>query len=415
MLKRHTLILIATLISLGAASANVRTGIEVLSSNGFAELQGKRVGLVTNATGVDSKLRSTIDILHKAKGVTLVALFAPEHGVRGDVAAGEKVTDTKDHSTGVTVHSLYGSSRKPKPEMLKDLDVIVFDIQDIGSRSYTFISTMGLVMEAAAENSKEMMILDRPNPLGGLRIEGSEAKAPFISFVSQFPIPYIHGMSVGELAKLLNNNGMLRGGIKCKLTVIPMQGWQRNMSWNETGLPWVPTSPHIPQSQSALFYPITGTIGELGGINIGVGYTMPFECMATEWIKDADKLASQLNALGLKGVSFRPIHYKPFYGSASGTQLHGVQIYLEQPTAPEPNATPITLIPFYVLQELATLYPDRRPIESSTNNAMFDKVMGTDAVRKRFVSGGYCVAAIEGIWKPSAEFLAARKAALIYQ
>lgn len=411
---RKTLILIAAICcTIQLTSARVLTGIEVLREGGFSELQGKRIGLVTNPTGVDAELRSTIDILSKAPGVTLAALFAPEHGVRGDIAAGAAVSDTKDRATGVTVHSLYGSSRKPKAETLKGLDAIVFDIQDIGSRSYTFISTMGLVMEAAAENGIEVVILDRPNPLGGLRIEGCEARAPFISFVSQFPIPYIHGMSVGELAQLLNTEGRLRGAVRCKLTVVPMRGWKRSMSWEQTGLPWVPTSPHIPQSRSALFYPITGTIGEIGGINIGVGYTMPFECMATEWITNADLLASRLNSLGLSGIRFRPTHYKALYGSASGKQLHGVQIYLDQPTTP--TSTPITLIPFYVLQELAKLYPDKRPIEASTNHAMFDKVMGTDAIRKSFVAGGYQVSSIEKLWQPSPDFIAARQKALLYQ
>ncbi len=200
-------------------------------------LQGKRVGLITNPTGVDSQLKSTVDILNEAPGVKLVALYGPEHGVRGDIYAGDHVETVTDAQTGLPIFSLYGKTRKATPEMLKDIDVLVYDIQDIGCRSYTYISTMGLAMEAAAENNIEFVVLDRPNPVSGLKIEGNLAEDKFISFVSQFKIPYLYGLTCGELAKMLNNEKML--GAQCKLTVVPMKGWKRSMTFDQTGLPWV--------------------------------------------------------------------------------------------------------------------------------------------------------------------------------
>jgi uncharacterized protein YbbC (DUF1343 family) len=265
--------------------SKVKTGIEVLRDRNFDILQSKRVGLVTNPTGVDSKLKSTIDILFEAKEVNLTALYGPEHGVRGNYTAGEQVDYYIDDATQLPVYSLYGRTRKPNSDMLKDVDVLVFDIQDIGSRSYTYISTMGLLMEAAAENNKEVVILDRPNPLGGDRIEGNIVEDGYYSFVSQFAIPYVHGLTVGELAMLLNEEGLLENKAKCKLKVVPMEGWTREMYFEQTGLPWILTSPHIPHRYSPFYYAISGIIGELRGIvSIGVGYTLPFQTFATEWI-----------------------------------------------------------------------------------------------------------------------------------
>ncbi|MDE6321722.1 MAG: DUF1343 domain-containing protein, partial [Muribaculaceae bacterium] len=220
-------------------SAQVKPGIEVLRDNGFAQLQGKRVGLITNPTGVDNNLKSTIDILHEAPGVTLTALYSPEHGVRGDVHAGDAVETYVDPATGVTVYSIFGKATKPTPEMLKDIDVLVYDIQDIGCRSYTFISTMGEAMEACAENGKDFVVLDRPNPVGGNKVEGCLVEDGYTSFVSRFPIPYLYGMTPGELAQMLNEEGMLKDGEKVNLTVIPMEGWTRDMSFAQTGMPWI--------------------------------------------------------------------------------------------------------------------------------------------------------------------------------
>ncbi|MDO9613065.1 MAG: DUF1343 domain-containing protein, partial [Bacteroidota bacterium] len=295
MKTKNLLITLFSFLILNAfAASKVKTGIEVLRESNFKILQGKRVGLITNPTGVDSQLKSTVDILNEAPGVKLVALYGPEHGVRGDVYAGDKVETTIDKQTGIPVYSLYGKTRKANSEMLKGVDVLVYDIQDIGCRSYTYISTMGLAMEAAAENNIEMVVLDRPNPVGGLKVEGNLAEDKFISFVSQFKIPYLYGLTCGELAKLLNGEKML--GTQCKLTVVSMKGWKRKMTFDQTGLPWVLTSPHVPHATSSFYYAASGILGEFSFMSIGVGYTLPFQLFAKDSI-DASALAKRLNDL----------------------------------------------------------------------------------------------------------------------
>lgn len=372
--------------------AQVKTGVEMLREGGFECLRGKRVGLVTNPTGVDSNLKSTVDILFEAEEVNLVALYGPEHGVRGDVLAGEKVSDQVDAKTGLPVHSLYGKTRKPTAEMLKGIDVIVYDIQDIGCRSYTFISTMGKVMEAAAENNIEVVVLDRPNPLGGLKVEGSGVSEGYFSFVSQFDIPYIYGLTCGELALYLNEE------IKCKLTVVPMECWERNMLWADTELPWVPTSPHIPSPEAAICYPATGIIGEMGFINIGVGYTLPFQLMAAPWA-NAVALADTLNAKELPGVAFRPIVFKPLFGAMQGVSVQGVQIHITDFA----NAR-ISEIQFHVIDVMSKLYPEHKLFSEETKkrNNMFDKVCGTDFIRTEF-SKNYNASDILPYWRAGEE------------
>ncbi len=373
-------------VNAGEARTKVRPGIEVLESRGFEGLKGKRVGLVTNPSGVDRNLRSTIDILHDAKDVELVALFGPEHGVRGDAYAGDKVSDDVDPVTGVKVFSIYGKYREPSQEMLDGIDVMVYDIQDVGTRSYTFISTLGLVMRACAKKGIEVMVLDRPNPLGGLKVEGCCVEPGYYSFVSEFEIPYIYGLTVGELAIMINEEGLNRGekgyepALKCKLSVIPMDGWRRKMSYVETGLPWVLPSPNIPYPQSAVNYPSSGITGEFNNyLNIGIGYTLPFETFAAEWI-DAEALKKELDSYHLPGIAFRIIHYKPIAGSSKGKLLHGVQFYYT-----DYEAADITLTQFYVMQAVNCLYPEHNPFEMSKDRiGMFDKVCGTDYVRRNF-------------------------------
>lgn len=370
------------------AYSQVKTGVEVLRQGEFECLKGKRVGLITNPTGVDSNLKSTVDILFEADEVNLVALYGPEHGVRGDIPAGEKVENQVDAKTGLKVHSLYGKTRKPTPEMLKDVDVLVYDIQDIGCRSYTFISTMGLVMEAAVENSIEVVVLDRPNPLGGIKVEGSGVSSGFFSFVSQFDIPYIYGLTCGELALYLNEE------IKCKLTVVPMECWERNMLWADTQLPWVPTSPHIPSPEAAICYPATGIVGEMGFLNIGVGYTLPFQLMAAPWA-NAVALADTLNAKELPGVAFRPIVFKPLFGAMQGVSVQGVQIHITDFA----NAR-ISEIQFHVIDVMSKLYPEHKLFSEETKkrNNMFDKVCGTDYIRTEF-SKNYNASDILPYWR----------------
>jgi uncharacterized protein YbbC (DUF1343 family) len=361
-----------------AAAQNIRTGLEALKSQNFKVLEGKRVGLITNPTGFDNNLKSTVDVLFEAKNVQLVALFGPEHGVRGDVHAGDKVDNMNDPKTGLPVYSLYGKTRKATPEMLKDIDVLVYDIQDIGSRSFTYISTMGLAMEAAAENNIEFVVLDRPNPLGGEKIEGNLAEEGFISFVSQFKIPYIYGLTCGELAVMLNEENML--GKKCKLTIVKMEGWKRDMTFEQTALQWVPSSPHIPQPISAIAYPISGILGELGYMSIGVGYTIPFQMFAAEWI-EAEKLSERMNSYNLPGLIFRPMHVKPFYSVGVGKNLQGVQVHVM-----DYKKAALSDVQFWVMQAVAELWPDKAVFANASEGRfrMFDQVSGSDQIRIRF-------------------------------
>ena len=361
-----------------AQKIRIQTGIEVLKNSNFKLLEGKRVGLITNPTGVDNQLKSTIDILHEAPNVNLVALFGPEHGVRGDVHAGDHVDNSSDPTTGLPVGSLYGKTRKATPDMLKGIDVLVYDIQDIGCRSFTYISTMGLAMEAAAENNIEFVVLDRPNPLGGLKVEGNLAEDGYISFVSQFKIPYLYGLTCGELAQMLNEENMLAK--QCKLTVVKMKGWKRKMDYTQTGLQWIPSSPHIPHAHSAFFYPVSGIVGELGYLSIGVGYTIPFQMFAADWIK-AEEFASTLNKLNLPGVHFRPMHLKPFYSVGVGTQMQGVQVHLT-----DYQKANLSEIQFYVMQVIAQLYPDKAVFANANEKRfdMFDKVSGSNQIRLLF-------------------------------
>ena len=368
------------------SAPEVKTGIEVLRDNGFKELQGKRVGLVTNPTGVDRNLVSTVDILANAEGVELVALYGPEHGVRGNVHAGGHVDSSVDPATGLPVYSLYGATRKPTKEMLDSIDVIVYDIQDNGCRSFTYISTLGLLMEAAAEYDKELMVLDRPNPLGGNKVEGCYVEPGYFSFVSQFRIPYLYGLTVGELATLLNEEGLVVGEkgdkepFKCRLTVIPMEGWSRDMLYADTKLPWVLPSPHVPQPESAIYYPASGILGELGYMSIGVGYTLPFQLCFFLWI-DAEKLAAALNGRGIEGVRFRPLYIQPFYSAHAGENLGGVQMYVT-----DFDKVELSAIQFQVLEAVAELYPEKKVFDNANEGRyrMFDQVCGTNYIRETF-------------------------------
>ncbi|MDE5845210.1 MAG: DUF1343 domain-containing protein [Muribaculaceae bacterium] len=416
-MKKYILSAAVALMTLAACSNNsqtttttsnepkVKPGIEVLRDNGFAQLQGKRVGLITNPSGVDNDLKSTIDILHEAPGVTLTALYSPEHGVRGDVHAGDHVDNAVDPATGVPVYSIYGKTQKPTPEMLEDVDVLIYDIQDNGCRSFTFISTMGLAMDVCAELGKEFMVLDRPNPVGGNKVEGNIVEDSCYSFVSQFPIPYLYGLTPGELAQYLNEEGLLQGGKKVDLSVIPMEGWTRDMDFRETGMPWVLPSPHIPNPEASLYYPMTGILGELYCMSIGVGYTLPFKLVCADWI-DAEKFSKAMNDLNLPGVKFRPIHIKPFYSVGKGENLAGVEIYVT-----DKETAPLSLTNFYIMQELAKLYPDKLAFEigDKTRYNMFDKVVGSKEIRKRFCEN-YNVDDIKDYWNKDVDSFKEQKA-----
>ncbi|MBQ8048178.1 MAG: DUF1343 domain-containing protein [Bacteroidales bacterium] len=403
---RKLLVLAVSLLVSSVAFASgpvVKTGIEVLRDRGFEGLTGKRVGLVTNPSGVDHLLNSTVDILFNAPGVELVALYGPEHGVRGDLYAGDHVKDSRDEATGLPVYSIYGATRKPTKEMLQGIDIMVYDIQDVGVRSYTFISTLGLVMEACGEMGIEVMVLDRPNPLGGNKIEGCYVEPGFYSFVSQYRIPYVYGLTVGELAVMINEEGMNRGQkgdqapSRCELTVVPMEGWTRDMVYEDTGLPWVLPSPNIPFKDTPMYYAAAGICGELYGfMNIGIGYTLPFQVFGALWL-NPERLKEKLESYGLPGVSFRTIWYKPFSGSQKGQLVKGLQYFFTD----YENAR-LTDTQFHVMQAVAELYPDKKAFEIISGYGLFDKVCGTDYVRKEFQKR-YNVSDILEYWRKDEE------------
>ncbi|HEX8311750.1 MAG TPA: DUF1343 domain-containing protein [Chthoniobacteraceae bacterium] len=305
-------VILLLLLAMTLRAAPVELGIDRLQQMNFVQLAGKRVGLVTNQTGVNSAGVKTRVILSKARNVNLVALFTPEHGLDGTELAGKYVSSRKDRVTGVIAHSLYGPTRKPTPAMLRGIDVLVYDMQDIGCRSYTYVSTMGKCMQAAAEAGIEFMVLDRPNPLGGMRVEGPPVEPRWISFVGQFPVPYVHGLTVGELAKMSNAKQWM--GPPCRLTVIEMRGWERRMTWRSTGLRWVQTSPNIPRADSPAYYVVTGLVGSLGGIEAGVGGPTPFEVIAFRGA-DAASFTGSLERLGFDGISYEPYASGPWQGA----------------------------------------------------------------------------------------------------
>jgi uncharacterized protein YbbC (DUF1343 family) len=393
-----------------AGEPRVKLGNEVLAESHFKQLVGKRVGLITNPSGVNSRLESTIEVLRAAPGVKLVALFGPEHGIYGDVPAGDKIASRTDERTGLPVHSLYDKTRKPTPEMLKGLDVLVYDLQDTGCRSYTFVSTMGVAMEACGAAGVEFMVLDRPNPLGGLRVEGPLVEQEKLrSFVSRWDVPYVYGMTCGELARMINARGWITN--RCNLTVVPMRGWKRTMVWRDTGLPWVPASPHVPHGESPLYQVATGMLGEIGGVNIGIGYTLPFQCVAAPNV-NPQQLAEVLNGYRLPGVQFQPVTFKPYYASYKDQIVGGVQVYFTDPA----NA-PLTAINYYAMEALKTV-ADRdlfaEAMKEKKKFDMFDKVNGTDAMR-RALQEGKTAAEIVASWRAGeAKFRADRQQFLLY-
>jgi len=398
--------LLASVIAMTVASP-VKTGLEVLRDHGFRELVGKRVGLVTNPTGIDHQYQANIDVLRKG-GVNLVALYGPEHGVRGAAGAGQAVDDSVDPDTGIPEFSLYGKNRRPSKAMLKGVDVLVFDIQDIGSRSYTYIWTMGGCMQSAAEAGIPFMVLDRPNPLGGDRVEGNLVKPGYFSGVSPYAIPYVHGLTVGELAQYLNGEGLVPGGKKCDLQVVKMDGWTRNAMWFDTGLPWVSTSPHVPKPETAFFYAATGIVGELEGISIGVGMPTPFELAGAPGVS-ASKLAAELNGRNMPGVTFRPCTFVPYYALFKGISCGGVQIHIT-----DYRTAPLTRLNFELMDAARKVQP-KIDFFPGGDPKLFDKVCGTDTVRKAFMAGK----SVGEIWQDwdaeSAMFRQARAPYLLYK
>tara|TARA_Y100001934_G_scaffold99902_1_gene122998 strand:- start:841 stop:2127 length:1287 start_codon:yes stop_codon:yes gene_type:complete len=363
-------------------SRNIDTlfvGLDVLEENDFLELQGKKIGLITNHTGVNNSLVQNINLVLNSKNIELKAIFTPEHGLFGSRKAGEKIILNDERRMGIPVYSLYGETKKPKDIMLKNLDAIVFDIQDIGIRSYTYISTMGLAMEAAAENGIEFIVLDRPNPLGLRKVEGNLLDRNFTSFIGKYPIPYVYGLTCGELAIMINEQGWLESK-KCNLRVIKMKNYNRLKTYEELDQEWIPTSPHVPHFNTPAYMVATGILGELGVFSNGVGYTIPFRTIAAPWI-DSELVAKKMNMLGLLGLKFKSIKYSPFYSLYKGESIEGIQIFIT-----DLNKANLILVQFYFLQIHQELYPDKNPfvLASKKNIQMFDKAIGNDIIRKNF-------------------------------
>lgn len=286
-------------------------GIDVLESRGFDLIRGKRVGLITNQTSMTGRGERTRTAMQRGLGRNLVALYAPEHGIDGTIGAGLHVSTRRDNVTGLTVYSLYGPTRKPTPAMLAPIDVLVFDLQDIGCRSYTYISTMIVAMEAAAECGKQFVVLDRPNPLGGWRVEGPPLEAKWKSFVGQAPVPYVHGMTVGELAMMACSRGWVAR--VPRLDVVKMQGWSRGMTWQDTGLRWYQTSPNIPHATSPFYYVATGILGGATSVDIGIGTENPFGYAGGSGV-NPQALYAYCQRLNAPGVSFSPYAKNGFGG-----------------------------------------------------------------------------------------------------
>jgi len=381
----------------------VKLGIEVLLEDGLPALEKLRLGLITNPSGVDSKLVASVDRLARDKRFKLVALFSPEHGVRGDVLAGESVANSVDAATGLPVESLYGDKKQPSAEALAKVDALLFDIQDVGSRTYTYISTLGEAMIAAGKAKKPLYVLDRPNPLGGRLFEGPLREERWKSFIGYGPMPVSHAMTVGEVARFFQREL----AIECELHVVAMRGWQRGMLWEDTGLAWVPTSPHIPHALQAHLYIATGMIGGIAkNVNEGVGWTLPFECIAAEFI-DARRLLSALQRVELPGLGLREIHYTPRYGKFQGKSLHGVQLHLLDPQGVRPVRTALK-----ILCTLQALYGDKLELESERTLGIH---WGTLSVFED-LRAGKSAEEIEAKWKPGLEdFAARRELALLYR
>ncbi len=299
---------------------NVVTGIDVLVRDGFKPLQGQRIGLITNHTGLTADGRSTIDVLHAAPNVELAAVFGPEHGIRGEVD--EKVGDSRDLRTGLPVFSLYGETMRPKPEQLKGIDTLIFDIQDVGCRFYTYISTLGNALEEAGKQKLRFVVLDRPNPIGGVDIQGPVADADRLTFVAWHPLPVRHGMTVGELARLFNAERR----IGSELTVVPCERWNRRDWLDATGLTWVNPSPNMRSLTEAALYPGIGLL-EYTNLSVGRGTDTPFELIGAPWL-DGRKLAEELNNRRLRGVKFIPIRFTPRASKFQREPCGGINIMI---------------------------------------------------------------------------------------
>jgi uncharacterized protein YbbC (DUF1343 family) len=383
-----------------AQQSGFQTGIEVLLHDRLDLIRGKHVGLITNPTGVDRELVSDVDLLAHTPGVYMVALFGPEHGIRGAHQAGASVGSNRDPVTGVPVYSLYGKTHQPTPAMLKGVDVLVFDIQAAGARFYTYLYTMADVMKAAAAAHIPIIVLDRPNPIGGIAVQGPVLDPKFASFVGEYPIPLRYGMTIGELAQLFNGEFH----IGADLTVVKMRGWKRSMYYDDTGLPFVMPSPNMPTLSTALVYPGMGLV-EGTNVSEGRGTTRPFELTGAPWI-DAEKLADALNAKHLPGARFRPVHFTPTFSKYEGKLCNGVQVHVMDRDTFNPVVVGLT-----VIATIHDLYPQRFAFDASD----FDRLAGNDWVRQD-IEKGVPVSEMRRRWQPGLlKFEKIRKKYLLYK
>ena len=382
----------------------MKLGIDLFIKDQYKQFKAKRVGLVTNMTGVNEKLVTSIDLFHDHPDIQLTALYGPEHGIRGDAKEGEKVESTIDPYTKLPVYSLYGASRKPTGEMLEPVDVVVFDLQDIGSRYYTYIYTMAYVMEACAEYGKEFVVLDRPNPISGEKVEGNLVEEDVRSFVGLLPIPNRHGMTVGELALLFKNEF----GYDCDLTVIPMEGWSRDMYFDETNLFWVPPSPNTTTIDMNLLYPGTCFI-EGTNLSEGRGTTKPFEVIGAPFI-DGQLLAKAFNEKNISGILARPTSFIPTYQKHKDEICGGVQLHIADRNGLKSFETGLLLI-----ETIYKLYPnDFRFLENENGKYFFDLLAGTKELRGHIINGTLTDFFNE-CQKKSDHFKKRREAYLLYQ
>jgi len=391
----------------------VRTGLDVWVAEGFRALKGKRVGAIVNPTSVDAQLRHLADLLQHAEGVTLAALFGPEHGVRGESQYMVAVDDEpRDARTGVPVHSLYGhtfESLSPRPEWLTGLDALVFDIQDVGARYYTYVYTLALAMKAAAKAGIPFYVLDRPNPIGGDLVEGNLVGEGFRSFVGLYALPNRHGMTAGELARIFNAEERMGA----ELHVVPCEGWTRRMRWRDTGLHFVPPSPNMPTPDTALVYPGM-CLGEGTNVSEGRGTCRPFEQFGAPWLRP-DAVADALNAEGLPGVRFRACSFTPTFDKFLGQSCGGAFIHVTDERAFRPLLTGIAV--FRAARQLGSGNFQWRAdaYEFVEDVPAFDLLCGTETVRRGLESGAPLRALVEGFDQASRDFEVRRAPYLLYR
>jgi len=382
------------------SAADFQTGIEVLLHDRIDLVHGKNVGLITNPTGVNRELVSDVGLLAHTPGVHLVALFGPEHGIRGAQQAGASVGSGRDPITGLPVYSLYGKTRQPTPAMLKGVDVLVFDIQAVGARFYTYLYTMADAMKAAAAARIPIIVLDRPNPIGGTKVQGPVLDPKYASFVGEYPIPLRYGMTIGELAEFFNN----QFHIGADLTVVKMRGWTRSMYYDGTPLQFVMPSPNMPTETTALVYPGMGLV-EGTNVSEGRGTTRPFELAGAPWI-DAEKLSRVLNDKHLAGVRFRPVHFTPTFSKYEGKPCNGVEVHVMDRDAFNPVVVGLNVI--------ATVH-DLYPRQFAFNASGFDRLVGNDWVRQD-IEKGVPVAEIRRRWQAGlSQFEKVRQKYLLYK